>query len=151
MTACRPTARGAAATHRRQARDVMQFDSQRSGKIEPLCTRQGPLAETFLAACRYFSSELWEFSEGLAAQTHPEQFELLVVLAGRGSIEWGDESAEYDRAQVWLLPAALGGYQLAPQSDTKLLRVYVPDLDRFAQRLAARQIEPSEWARVVHR
>jgi mannose-6-phosphate isomerase len=136
--------------HRRQARDVMRFDSQRAGKVEPVRTRQGPLAETFLAACRYFSSELWEFSAGVATQTEPGQFELLIVLAGRGRIEWGDESADYERAQVWLLPAALGGYRLAPESETKLLRAYVPDLDAFARRMAARQIAPSAWSGVVH-
>ena len=136
--------------HRRQARAVMRFDAQRGGKIEPLRTRRDTREETFLATCRYFSTELWEFAEGVAAETAPEQFELLVFLAGRGRIEWGCESAEYERAQVWLLPAALGAYRLTPDSETKLLRAYVPDLEEFAQRMAARQIELSALSRVMH-
>jgi hypothetical protein len=48
------------------------------------------------------------------------------------------------------LPAALGAYQLVPDSATTLLRAYVPDLNGFVQRLSDECIGEAEWSRVVH-
>ena len=112
--------------------------------------KQGPLTETYFAACQYFATELWEFSERIAAVTSPKRFELLIPLSGHGQIEWSSESAAYGPAEIWLLPAALGAYQLSPQTETKMLRTYVPDLQEFAQRLADQRVEESVWSRLVH-
>jgi mannose-6-phosphate isomerase len=138
--------------HLRQALEVTNFGVQNGRRVVPLETRRGSLEETFLAACRYFAAEHWEFSERVAAETSPGQFELLIVLAGRGRIAWAAESAAYEPAQAWFLPAALGAYQLLPEPDaaTKLIHAYVPNLEEFAQRLAARQAEPSAVAQVMH-
>jgi mannose-6-phosphate isomerase len=141
--------------HIRQALDVMQFGEQSGGhngrKVEPVRIHRGSLQETYFAACRYFATEHWEFSERITAASSPENFELLILLSGRGRIEWGSDSAAYGPAEVWMLPAALGSYRLAPQSTTKLLRTYVPDLREFAERLAGQQIEEALVSRVVYR
>jgi mannose-6-phosphate isomerase len=136
--------------HLRQALEVMEFGEQSGRRIEPVQIRRGPLAETYLAACQHFATERWEFSERIAGVTSPERFELLIPLAGRGSIEWGSESAAYGPAEVWLLPAALGAYQLAPGSVTTLLRTYVPNLQEFARELSDRRIDAAIWSRLVH-
>jgi hypothetical protein len=49
-----------------------------------------------------------------------------------------------------MLPAALGAYQLAPESPSALLRTYVPDLQGFVQRLSEERVEEAAWSRVVH-
>ena len=136
--------------HVRQAMEVMNFGEQRGGQIEPIEARQGPLTGRYYAACPYFTVERWEFDSAVERATSPERFELLVVLAGRGSIAGGSESAAYGPAEAWFLPAALGAYRLAPEQATTLLRTYVPDLDEFARELAARQIDAALWPRVVH-
>ncbi len=136
--------------HVQQALEVIAFSSQSDARIEPLQMRIGPLTETFLPACRYFAAEHWEFSERVTTETFREQFELLILLAGRGRMEWGMGAAAYERAQVWFLPAALGAYQLTPESKTELLRAYVLDLETFAQRLASRQVEPSALSHLLH-
>ncbi len=58
---------------------------------------------------------------------------------------------DYARAQVWLLPAALGAHQLTPAGRTALLRAYVPDLDRLAQQLAARRVPADTISRFIFR
>jgi hypothetical protein len=65
-------------------------------------------------------------------------------------MEFAAGAESYSPAQVWLLPATLGAYQLAPDSATTLLRAYVPDLHGFVQRLAEERIAEEEWSRVVH-
>jgi mannose-6-phosphate isomerase len=136
--------------HIRQALNVLRFGEQSGGLCDPVRITRGAVTETFYAACRHFSTERWEFRERVAAVTSPERFELLIFLEGRGQIEFADGAEPYAPAQVWLLPAALGAYQLVPESQTTLLRSYVPDLNDFVRRLSDQQVEEAAWSRVVH-
>jgi mannose-6-phosphate isomerase len=143
--------------HIRQAFEVMKFgvglDDSR-GRIDPVQIQFGPILKTYFAACRYFAVERWQFSECVTASTSLEQFELLVILAGAGRIEWGRESVDYRAGGCWFLPAALGAYKLAPTtamgSSTTLLRAYNPDLQEFRQHLASQKIGEAAIKRVVH-
>jgi len=137
--------------HIRQALEVMRFGDSLGGKAAPLQIQCGPLRKTYLAACRYFATERWEFSERVSAAASPERFELLISISGKGRIEWDAQSASYGPAEVWMLPAALGAYQLAPESPTSLLRTFVPDLDHYARQLAAQGFDETACSRVVHR
>lgn len=147
----RPTSQGAPRPlHIKQALDAIHFGKQRGGKMEPVRITRGSLTETYLVACRYFAAEKWEFSERIAAATQPEHFELLIVLAGNGQIEFGESTVDYAPAQVWLLPAALGAYGIAPGDSTTLLRTYVPDMNEFVRRLSDQRVEEAVWSRLVH-
>jgi mannose-6-phosphate isomerase len=138
------------ALHIRQALDVTTFGEQSGGLCDPVRITRGAITETFYAACRHFATERWEFRERIAAVTSPEHFDLLIFLEGNGHIEFADGTESFGPAEVWLLPAALGAYQLAPGSATTLLRSYVPDLNGFVQRLTEERIEEAAWSRVVH-
>ena len=138
------------ALHIRQALEVMQFGEQSGGLCEPVRITRGAVTETFYAACRHFAAERWEFRERIAAVTSQEHFDLLIFLEGRGRIEFADGAESFGPAEVWLLPAALGAYQLAPDSATTLLRAYVPDLNGFVQRLTDERVSEAAWSRVVH-
>jgi mannose-6-phosphate isomerase len=136
--------------HIRQALNVMRFGEQSGGRCDPVRITHGAVTETFFAACRYFAMERWEFRERIAAVTSPEHFDLLIFLDGKGSIEFADGTESYAPAELWLFPAALGAYQLVPESPTTLLRTYVPDLHDFVRRLADERVEETAWSRVVH-
>jgi len=138
------------ALHIRQALEVMQFGEQSGGLCDPVRITRGAVNETIYAACRHFATERWEFRERIAAVTSPERFDLLIFLEGQGRIEFAGGEESYAPAEVWLLPAALGAYYLAPDSPTTLLRAYVPDLHGFVQRLTEERVEEAEWSRVVH-
>jgi len=138
--------------HIEKALDVIQFGKQRGGKLDPVRIERGGIVKTYYIACRYFSTERWDFSERLATSSSGEHFDIVVILEGNGSILWRSDSAEYGPAQAWLIPAALGSYQMAPDSRTSLLRTYVPgDLGEFACRLAGQGLSESEWSRIVFR
>jgi mannose-6-phosphate isomerase len=132
-----------------KALEVIHFGERPGGKIAPVRIARGRLVTSYLAACRYFATEKWEFDERIGGVTSRATFELLIFLSGAGRIEWGGESEEYARAQLWFLPASLGPYQLEPSAPTALLRTYVPDLDAFVQRLRDLKILPDEWSRLV--
>ncbi len=137
--------------HIEKALDVIRFGEQRGGKLNPVQIHSGGVAETFFIACRYFATEKWEFAGPVDASTSRERFELLVFLEGSGKIRWGGENAEFGPAQVWLLPAALGAYQIAPDSQTSFLRTYVPgDAKEVARYLAEKGVEKSAVTRLVY-
>jgi len=135
--------------HIRQALEVLCFGEQNGGKIDSVKIRRGDLTKSYLAACRYFAAEHWEFSRPIAAATSPERFELLILLSGQGQFQWASESAPYDKAQAWFLPAALGAYKVVPQTATTLLRATVPNLQQFARELAASGVDEAARALLV--
>jgi mannose-6-phosphate isomerase len=137
--------------HVEKALDVIRFGMQSGGKIDPVRIVRRPVTDTFLAACRYFATEKWEFTEPIAAVSSREHFDLIIVLEGTGMLEWHDSRVEYAPAQLWMIPAALGAYEIAPSSRTTLLRTYVPyDSGEFVQRLKESGVEESKWSRLVH-
>jgi mannose-6-phosphate isomerase len=136
--------------HIQQALDVLDFGQPRGGPIEPVKIQRGPLLKTYLIACRYFATEKWEFAAPVSAATSADRFEILIVISGRGRIESSGDAVPYGPAEVWLLPAALGDYRLAPDSATTLLRTYVPDLQAFTQQLTGEKIPKAARAHLVH-
>lgn len=138
--------------HIEKALEVIRFGKQSGGKIDPVRITHGPVAETFLVSCRYFATEKWEFTDSFSATASREHFNLMIVLEGAGNFAWGDSHAEYSPPQVWMIPAALGGYRIEPSSRTTLLRTYVPSgSDEFLQSLKDAGVEESKWSRLVHR
>jgi mannose-6-phosphate isomerase len=135
--------------HVRQAFEVLQFGPQRCAKVQGAQVQQGSAKKTYLAACRYFATEIWEFDGAVHATTCPDRFELLVLLGGHGRIGWRSESMPYGRGEAWMLPAALGEYQLIAQSATKLLRTYVPDLGQLSRELAENGLSESQRSAIL--
>ena len=137
--------------HNEKALEVMNFGEQSGGKLDPIRVKRGPVEETYLISCRYFAAEKWVFSERIAAATTGEHFDLLIILEGSGQFECGGNVASYSPAQAWLIPAALGAYQIASVGRTALLRTYVPDIiEDFVRRLKEQGIEEVAWSRLVY-
>jgi mannose-6-phosphate isomerase len=137
--------------HIEKALETIQFGEQKGGKIEPVRIERNSMATTYFAACRYFVTEKWEFDRSLSRRVHPELFELLIFLAGSGEIHWDGGTVKYGPAQVWLLPAALGTYELRPGSDSQVLRTYVPvDMDAWGRELEHQGVGKKDWSRLVH-
>lgn len=137
--------------HIEKALTVMEFGKQRGGKIDPVKIRRGALTKTYLAACRYFATEKWEFGDAISGQTSREHFDLLIILEGSGVIRFNGQHLPYGPIQVWMLPAALGAYDLVPDSGTTLLRTYVPpDLDEVLRALAGEGMAEGMRGRLVH-
>ncbi|MCU0493812.1 MAG: class I mannose-6-phosphate isomerase [Chloroflexaceae bacterium] len=115
--------------HLDKALDVSDFGPAPRGTIAPL-----PLNEhdQLLVACPYFALEKWQIGSVRHARTNPGSFEILTVIGGSGTIEWGrpDEGGNLKRGMSLLLPAALGNYTIhAADASLTLLRAYVPDLE----------------------
>jgi len=141
----------ARALHIEKALEAIRFGDQTGGKIEPIRVERDPLATIYLAACRYFVTEKWEFDRSVGRDVLPARFELLIFLEGSGEIRWDGEEVRYGPAQVWLIPAALGKYELRADSRSEVLRTYVPaDLGEFGRQMTDQGISKTDWSRLVH-
>ena len=113
--------------HVEKALDVMRFGRQNGGKIDPVRIHEAGAEKTYFASCRYFETARWEFSGPVPIGARRRKISnLLIFLEGTGTIRWKGERATYGPAQVWMIPAALGAYQMAPEAPTSLLRTFVP-------------------------
>jgi mannose-6-phosphate isomerase len=138
--------------HVEKALAVTKFGAEFAGKISPVRVAGRDGAEkTYFAACRYFATEKWEFAASVSGATSPQHFELLIILGGSGMIAVGSSVFAYERAHVWLMPAALGAYTVNPSSPTSLLRTYVPSsIAEFTDQLQSAGISSAEISRLVH-
>jgi mannose-6-phosphate isomerase len=138
--------------HIEKALEVTRFGRQCGGRIAPLRIGRGGVTETYFLACRYFATEKWEFSDRIAAASSREHFDLVIFLEGNGRIGCSGESFEYSAAQIWVVPAGLGDYELAPRERTSLLRAYVPsDMNEFVRRLEERGVDRAAASKLIYR
>jgi mannose-6-phosphate isomerase len=138
--------------HIDKALDVMRFGKQYGGKIEPVRIQEAGAEKTYFTSCRYFETARWEFSEPVPVATSQGSFDLLVFLEGTGMIRWNNERATYAPAHVWMIPAGLGAYEIAPGARTSLLRTYVPrEAGEFGPALSGKGVKEADWSRLVHK
>jgi mannose-6-phosphate isomerase len=143
--------------HVNKAMDVLNFDRQRGGKVEPALARAHGGEISHFIACRNFALEKWQFAAPIDLRTEPEHFELWIVINGRGRMTWGAISAsdrgesEYHPGEVWFVPAALASWRIEPAARTTMLHTYVPDLGRYAAQLNSLGISEDAIAQVVRR
>ncbi len=139
------------ALHLDKAFDVICFDEARGGKVVPIRVKAGAADETYVVACRHFAVVLVESRMPFEIQMAPTHFELLIVLEGRGKIEFGLEPLEYSRGQAWFLPAGKGEFRFQPAGRSKILRAYVPlNPEDFASHLETQIMPRSLLSKLVH-
>jgi mannose-6-phosphate isomerase len=115
--------------HIEKAMAVIDFDHRRGGKTAPVTLPSADGAEkSLLAACPYFATERWDLAAQHRAKSDPAHFELLVILSGRGTIQWTGGSHPYQQGECWFIPANLGQFSIVPESNTSILRAYVPTI-----------------------
>jgi mannose-6-phosphate isomerase len=136
--------------HVEKAISVIDFDSAEQGKVRPHALQAQHCERTLLAACQYFSAELWE-PMALKSTTSESHFDLLVVLRGTGVLDGVGFAAPYRPGECWFLPANLGqfyviaGAEFPPEGGqyrqsqkaeaTSIIRAYVPDVRELRSEL----------------
>jgi mannose-6-phosphate isomerase len=114
--------------HVAKAMAVIDFEHRKGGKLSPVALPSANSAkQSLLVACPYFATERWDLSAQHRAKSDPAHFELLVILSGRGTIQWTG-SSPYQQGECWFVPANLGQFSIVPESNTSILRAYVPTI-----------------------
>jgi mannose-6-phosphate isomerase len=104
----------------------------------------------YVLACRHFAVEELMFNRAANLAGTPERVEILSLLDGNGRVETEAGWLGSKKGETWLVPPATRQYRLVPNEEIRLLKFYVPDLDRdFRQPLKRHRIAGAEIARVV--
>jgi mannose-6-phosphate isomerase len=89
---------------------------------DPRCQIRG----TTIQSCEFFQLDRFELN---AAQKFPlsgKSFHALFIAEGSGTISWIGGEEKLSPGQSWLVPAALGGYAVIPDSSCTLLCITIP-------------------------
>lgn len=104
----------------------------------------------FVLACRFFALEELSVRHMATFHSSPEKVEVLSITEGEGRIENEAGWLAYRPGDTWLIPPAANLYRLVPRIDTRLLKFYVPDIERdFREPLKRRGIPPGKIRQIV--
>jgi len=135
--------------HIEKALAVTNFKGTHAGKVPPLALHSPDANIHLLAACEFFATERWDCDRTTVMESDTEQFQLVIILAGRGEFSDGGASLSYRAGQAWFLPASLPTTFLQPAEQTSLLRVYVPDRDLLHRQLRSQGFNEKAVAQVL--
>ncbi len=104
----------------------------------------------FVLACSFFAVEEITLAKIAAFAGPRARVEAFTVVSGEGRVEISSGWYAYRTGDVWLIPPATPSFRLAPESPSRLLKFYVPNLDAdFRKPLAARGIGSKDIERIV--
>lgn len=135
--------------HVEKALDVINFGGPQKTAARPIHLGSKKMGISLLAACRYFATERWDLAERFTARPKTDAFNLLVILSGRGMMEWENDKAHFRQGECWFMPASLQSYELIPERECSLIRTYVPDLQALRGNLRGLGIGENKIADVV--
>ncbi len=135
--------------HLQKALEVTRFEGTRSGRIPGLPLHSPDASKHLLAACEFFATELWDCDRTTFLEGDPAEFQLVVILSGKGELHDSDSSHPYQTGQAWFLPASLMFALLQPKERTSLLRITVPDNNLLFRQLRNLGFESGAISRAV--
>jgi mannose-6-phosphate isomerase len=104
----------------------------------------------FLLACRHFAVEELTLGRRGTFQGSRERVEVLSVIEGEGRVETRPGWLAFRTGDTWLIPPATAQYRLVPRGKTRLLKFYVPDIEKeFRRPLAKHRVPTSKVNRIV--
>jgi mannose-6-phosphate isomerase len=135
--------------HVQKAMDVTKFGETAGGKVPPLALHSPDANKHLLAACEYFATELWNCTKTTPVESGDAEFQLFVILSGRGAFYDSEQAFPFKPGEAWFLPANLPTILLQPAGSCSVLRVTVPDTDLLRKQLRNQGFEDAAIARVV--
>ncbi len=78
-----------------------------------------------LCCCRYFGAEKVELDGDVGEKTDGRSFHILFFSLGNAQIHWNGQETEAQKGDTFLIPAALGDYEI--EGDCEYLKYYIPE------------------------
>jgi len=123
--------------HLEKGMEVARVDAPAHRALPAVVLREPYGSRRLVVACRTFAVEELTLRRSGSFAGSPERVEALAVMAGDGRVETDAGWLGYRTGETWLIPPATANYRLVPRVLTRLLKFYVPDLDRDFVRLLA--------------
>jgi mannose-6-phosphate isomerase len=104
----------------------------------------------FVLACKFFALEELRLVKRGSFSGKPEAVQVLSVLEGEGRVDTSAGWLGYQTGDTWLIPPATESYRLVPSEETRLLKFYVPDIEKdFRRPLLKRGVRTSKVHKIV--
>jgi mannose-6-phosphate isomerase len=135
--------------HIAKALEVASLEPTEALKRFPLALHSPDANKHLLVACEFFATERWDCHKMTFIESEAEQFQLIIILEGSGTLHDSNESFTFRSGEAWFLPASLPTLLLQPDRPTSLLRVFVPDNRTLHHQLRSLGFEESVLAQVL--
>jgi mannose-6-phosphate isomerase len=136
--------------HLEKGMEVTRLDLPSLGSLPRIVVREPLGSRRFIVASRHFAVEELILRTRGTFRGKPERVEMLSVLEGEGRVETSGQWMGYRTGETWLIPPATEHYRLVPRTTTRVLKVYLPDLNRdFRGRLETAGKSRGQIARVT--
>lgn len=109
--------------HLEKARAAVKTDTPQSGLYFHGAPKEGGEGPLLFPGDR-FIVEHFEASSRVSLASDPKHFDLIVTLAGAGSIKAAGEEMEFRQVEAFLVTANAGGIELRPDRPSRWLRTY---------------------------
>ncbi len=104
----------------------------------------------YVVASRFFAVEKLSVNKTAGFEGPARRVETLSILEGDGRIETAAGWMSYRTGDAWLVPPATAAYRLVPRRRTRVLKFYIPDLEKeFRRPLLRRGVRPAEIKKIV--
>jgi len=115
--------------HWDKAADVIRLDLAPHRDL-PLVRLKEPFgSRRYVLASPKFALEELLVERAASFAGSPRRVEMLAIVDGSGRVETPAGWLGYRTGQTWLIPPAVKQYRLVPSEPTRLLRVYVPNIE----------------------
>lgn len=130
--------------------DVMTIEMP-AGRDGPRLTFREPYGtRRYVLACRFFALEELRLKKTAIFHGTPERVEVFSLLEGEGRLENEAGWLGYRAGDTWLIPPAAAPFRMVPGVRTRLLKFYVPDLERdFIGPLRKRGARPAKLKKII--
>lgn len=136
--------------HLEKGMDVIRPDQPIHRRLPRLEIREPYGSRRYVLACPHFAVEELTLRKPVSFQGSPERVEVLSILAGQGRLENLTGWLAYRTGEIWVIPPGAGPYRLFPREKTRVLKFYVPDLDKdFRRPLAKRRVSAAQASKII--
>jgi mannose-6-phosphate isomerase len=136
--------------HTEKALDVARPELPAYRALPKFVFREPFGSRRYVLASRFFAVEEWTLQKPGSFHGSAARVEAFTILSGDGRVETAAGWLGYRPGDAWIIPPATPHYRLVPESETVLLKFYVPNVEQdFLKPLADRKLSPDEIKRVV--
>lgn len=104
----------------------------------------------YVLACPYFAVEELNVRKTGLFKASADHVETLSIVAGEGRVETAAGWLGYEAGDTWVVPPGAGKYRVAPVEKTRMLKFYVPDVQKdFGRPLSRHGLKPDQIKKII--
>jgi mannose-6-phosphate isomerase len=135
--------------HLKQGFEVARLDLPADRNLPEATLREPFGTRRLVVACSFFAVEDVFLRRSAAFESSPHRVEILSFVEGEGRLETPAGWMAQRPGDTWVIPPGAGKYRLVPAGRTRLLKFYLPDIEKdFRLPLKNGRVGPKKLSRI---